>query len=94
MNRIDDSVVVLGGGGIWGVAWMTGIIMGLAERGIDLTQARCFIGTSAGSIVGSQVAHGESPAELFARQSERVPAVARESQRRARQTAAPISAAE
>jgi NTE family protein len=70
VHKINDSVVVLGGGGIWGVAWMTGIIIGLAERGIDLTQARGFIGTSAGSIVGSQVAHGESPAELFARQTE------------------------
>jgi hypothetical protein len=49
---INESVVVLGGGGIWGVAWMTGTIMGLAEHGIDLTQARAFIGTSAGSIVG------------------------------------------
>ncbi|HUA17275.1 MAG TPA: patatin-like phospholipase family protein [Bryobacteraceae bacterium] len=69
MPRIDESVVVLGGGGIWGVAWMTGIILGLAEHGIDLTQARGFIGTSAGSIVGSQVAHGYSPAELFGRQT-------------------------
>jgi NTE family protein len=67
---INESVVVLGGGGIWGAAWMTGIIMGLAERGIDLTQASAFIGTSAGSIVGCQAAHGYSPIELFKRQVE------------------------
>jgi NTE family protein len=67
---IDDTVVVLGGGGIFGVAWMAGLVMGLAERGIDLTAARGFIGTSAGSIVGSQVAHGVSPSELFHRQIE------------------------
>jgi NTE family protein len=66
---IKDCVVVLGGGGIWGVAWMAGIVMGLEERGIDLTQARAFIGTSAGSIVGSQVAHGYSATELFNRQT-------------------------
>lgn len=65
---IEDSVVVLGGGGIWGVAWMSGIIMGLADEGIDVAQARAFIGTSAGSIVGSQIAYGHSPAELFTRQ--------------------------
>jgi NTE family protein len=70
MHRINESVVVLGGGGIWGVAWMTGTIMGLAEYGIDLTQARAFIGTSAGSIVGSQIAHGYSPKQLFTRQSD------------------------
>ena len=67
---IDDSVVVLGGGGIWGVAWMTGIVMGLADHGIDLSLARGFIGTSAGSIVGSQLAHGYSPTELFNRQTQ------------------------
>jgi NTE family protein len=70
VRTIDESVVVLGGGGIWGVAWMSGTIMGLAEHGIDLTQARAFIGTSAGSIVGSQIAHGCSPTELFTRQTE------------------------
>jgi predicted acylesterase/phospholipase RssA len=58
VHRIRDSVVVLDGGGLWGVAWITGIIMGLAEQGIDLAQARAFIGTSAGSIVGTQVADG------------------------------------
>jgi NTE family protein len=67
---ISESVVVLGGGGIWGVAWMSGTIMGLAEHGIDITQARAFIGTSAGSIVGSQLAHGYSPTQLFARQTD------------------------
>jgi NTE family protein len=55
---INGGVVVFGGGGIWGAAWMTGIIMGLAGHGIDLTQARALIGTSAGAVVGSQVAHG------------------------------------
>jgi predicted acylesterase/phospholipase RssA len=70
-DMINESVVVLGGGGVWGVAWMTGTIMGLAEYGIDLTQARAFIGTSAGSIVGSQVAHGYSPTQLFTRQTDR-----------------------
>lgn len=67
---IDDSVVVFGGGGIFGVAWMAGVVMGLAERGIDLTQARAFIGTSAGSIVGSQICQGISPPQLFTRQME------------------------
>jgi NTE family protein len=66
----NDSVVVLGGGGIFGVAWMAGIVMGLTDRGIDLTQARAYIGTSAGSIVGSQIAHGISPMQLFTRQIE------------------------
>jgi NTE family protein len=69
MQMIDDSVVVFGGGGIFGVAWISGIVHGLAECGIDLTQARSFIGTSAGSILGSQIAHGDSPEQLFTRQT-------------------------
>lgn len=69
-QMIKDSVVVFGGGGIFGVAWMAGVVMGLAERGIDLTQARAYIGTSAGSIVGSQVSHGFSPTQLFSCQME------------------------
>ena len=67
---IENSVVVLGGGGIWGAAWMTGIIMGLAEHGVDLAQAQRFIGTSAGAMVGAQLARGHSMTELFIRQTD------------------------
>src|SRR4051812_30026808 len=68
-DTLPDSTVVFGGGGIWGVAWITGFIHGLAERGIDIRQARALIGTSAGSVMSSQIASGCSPTELFERQT-------------------------
>lgn len=48
--------LVLGGGGIAGVAWESGIVMGLRQAGVDLSSADLIVGTSAGSIVGSHVA--------------------------------------
>jgi NTE family protein len=48
--------VVLGGGGVAGIAWLTGVIAGLARGGVDLASADGFIGTSAGSVVGAQLA--------------------------------------
>ncbi len=60
--------LVLGGGGITGIAWETGLLMGLAEAGIDLTTADRVVGTSAGSIVGAQVTSGTPLEELYARQ--------------------------
>ena len=59
--------LVLGGGGVIGVAWETGLLAGLQEHGVDLTTADLIVGTSAGSIVGTQVAGGRSLAELYAR---------------------------
>src|SRR5215469_11191498 len=50
--------VVLGGGGIAGVAWEAGIAIGLRRAGVDLSTADVIVGTSAGSIVGSHVAFG------------------------------------
>ena len=50
--------VVLGGGGIAGVAWEAGIVIGLRRAGVDLSSAEVIVGTSAGSIVGSHVAFG------------------------------------
>jgi NTE family protein len=50
------SGVVLGGGGIAGVAWEAGILIGLRRAGVDLSSADLIVGTSAGSIVGSHVA--------------------------------------
>ena len=60
---------MLGGGGITGIAWEIGILAGLAERGIDLTDADLVIGTSAGSVVGVDVRSGTPLAELYSAQT-------------------------
>lgn len=62
------KALVLGGGGITGIAWELGIIAGLADAGVDLTSADVVVGTSAGSVVGAQVLSGASLATLFAEQ--------------------------
>jgi NTE family protein len=62
--------VVLGGGGVTGVAWEVGLLLGLAEAGVDLGTAELFVGTSAGSVVAAQVASGVPLGEMFARQVE------------------------
>ncbi len=46
------TALVLGGGGVTGIAWEIGILKGLADAGVDLTGADLVIGTSAGSVVG------------------------------------------
>jgi NTE family protein len=53
-----STALVLGGGGITGIAWEVGVLYGLREAGIDLTGADVVVGTSAGSIVGTMVASG------------------------------------
>lgn len=60
------SAVVLGGGGIAGVAWEAGIVIGLQRAGVDLRSADIIIGTSAGSIVGSHLASAAGPEALAA----------------------------
>lgn len=58
--------VVLGGGGVTGVAWEVGLIHGLAEQGVDLPGADLFVGTSAGSVVAAQIAAGRPLTEMYA----------------------------
>ncbi|MFE9957479.1 patatin-like phospholipase family protein [Micromonospora sp. NPDC005299] len=60
--------LVLGGGGVTGVAWELGLLAGLAARGLDLTVAELVVGTSAGSVVGAQVCSGTPVEELYAAQ--------------------------
>jgi NTE family protein len=60
--------LVLGGGGVTGIAWETGMLAGLAEAGIELTSADLVVGTSAGSVVGAQILSGASLADLYAAQ--------------------------
>lgn len=60
--------LVLGGGGPVGVAWESGLLAGLAEADADVSDAELIVGTSAGSIVGSQLALGRTPREALERQ--------------------------
>jgi len=60
--------LVVGGGGVTGVAWELGMLAGLAEAGVDLSTADLVVGTSAGSVVGAQFASGILVEELYARQ--------------------------
>ncbi|MDH6283320.1 patatin-like phospholipase family protein [Prescottella agglutinans] len=57
--------LVLGGGGSTGNAWLIGVIAGLFDAGLDVTEADLTIGTSAGSTAAAQIA-GATPTELFA----------------------------
>lgn len=66
----DGSGLVLGGGGITGIAWELGVLAGLAEAGVDLVSADLIIGTSAGSVVGAQIASSTSVEALYLRQLE------------------------
>ncbi|WP_410562357.1 patatin-like phospholipase family protein [Amycolatopsis sp. cmx-4-61] len=65
---MGGQALVLGGGGVAGIAWTTGLLAGLAEHGQDLTGADLLVGTSAGSVVAAQVASGVALSELYARQ--------------------------
>ncbi len=68
-----SEALVLGGGGVSGIAWITGLLVGLADAGQDVTGADLIVGTSAGAAVAAQLGSGLSLAELYARQT--VPAL-------------------
>src|SRR5436309_12374151 len=77
MGRIAPfDVLVLGGGGVLGEAWMTAALASLHEAGgPDARASGCFIGTSAGSVVGAGLARGMAPhdrIERLARERARV----------------------
>jgi NTE family protein len=64
--------LVLGGGGIAGIAWETGMLQGIADESPAAAQtllnSDVLLGTSAGSVVAAQIGSGMSLDELFARQ--------------------------
>lgn len=59
------KALVLGGGGVVGVAWETAVLAGLMDGGVDVRDADLIVGTSAGSIVGTQIARGRDPREML-----------------------------
>ncbi len=67
---MTTHALVLGGGGIGGISWEMGLLVGLAEAGVDVRSADLFVGTSAGSIVATLTSSGRSWEELLQRQVE------------------------
>ena len=53
MSDMSSRGVVLAGGGLAGIAWELGVLVGLREAGVDVRVWDRIIGTSAGSIVGA-----------------------------------------
>ncbi len=64
------DVLVLAAGGILGEAWMTGVLAGIeASTGVDFRDTESLVGTSAGAIIASGLAGGQSPRRPGARRS-------------------------
>ncbi|MCU1509423.1 MAG: hypothetical protein JWQ12_1688 [Glaciihabitans sp.] len=71
------SALVLAGGGLAGIAWELGILLGIRDENPDLyasitADATTFVGTSAGSAVAAQIASGADLDQLFDAQVEGV----------------------
>jgi NTE family protein len=62
---MSERALVLGGGGAAGNAWVIGVIAGLFEAGLDVTEADLIIGTSAGSTAAVQITSA-TPTQLLA----------------------------
>ncbi|RMI27890.1 patatin-like phospholipase family protein [Nocardia stercoris] len=58
--------MVLGGAGSAGNAWVIGVVAGLFDAGLDVTDADLIIGTSSGSTTAAQLTSAIRPPELYA----------------------------
>jgi NTE family protein len=57
---LRPDILVLGGGGRQGEAWMTGVLAGLEDaHRFDLRACEYFVGTSAGSVLATRLACGQ-----------------------------------
>lgn len=57
--------LVLGGGGLVGMAYHAGVLKALDDWGLDVSAADLLVGTSAGSILASYMATGWQPTDFF-----------------------------
>jgi NTE family protein len=68
----NTRALVLAGGGIAGIAWETGILLGIADESPEaarlLLDSDVLVGTSAGSAVAAQISSGAALETLFDRQ--------------------------
>jgi NTE family protein len=58
--------LVLGGGGLVGMAYHAGVLKALDEEGLDVAGADVIVGTSAGSVIASYLASGWDMGDFYA----------------------------
>ncbi len=86
--------MVLGGGGPVGIGWESGLLVGLAETGVDVAKADSVIGTSAGSVVGFTLGSGLDLSEATSLIAAAVPAGASGAPSPAGSEAVPVASLE
>jgi NTE family protein len=64
-DAVLERALVLGGGGAAGNAWGIGVLAGLFDAGLDVTDADLVVGTSSGSTLAAQMGSARPP-ELLA----------------------------
>ncbi len=62
---MTSRALVLGAGGLTGIAWETGLLLGLQRSGVYLGSIDLLVGTSSGATVAAQFATGCPLAELY-----------------------------
>lgn len=67
---MTTRALVLGGGGVGGIAWLLGVATSLRDAGVDLETADVLVGTSAGAAVAAQLATGQVDAAAAMQQTE------------------------
>jgi NTE family protein len=67
---MTERALVLGGGGLAGIAWETGVLAALHAAGAGVAAADFLLGTSAGATVAAQLGSGVPLVELLARQAD------------------------
>lgn len=70
---LTEKALVLAGGGVAGIAWETGFLLGLQDEEASFTtpllaRSTTLIGTSAGATVAAQIATRNTLGSLFERQ--------------------------
>lgn len=66
---MSTRALVLGGGGVTGIAWELGVVAGLVDAGVEVRDADLIVGTSAGATVAAQITGSPLDALVAAQRS-------------------------
>jgi NTE family protein len=65
-TTLDGRALVLAGGGLIGIGWEVGVLLGLRDPGVSLDRWDRIVGTSAGSVVGAALGSSDGLDRLAA----------------------------